>query len=108
MYNDSNQNVIAFTEKGAVYSWGFNSNGSLGLQNNNNSPILAPSPIQNGLAGVRITQVSCGYLFSLALSNNGEVSDVYKHFRTCNNNHGCVGFFLGLQWTWTAWKQFYN
>ena len=73
VYSDSSQHVISFTETGAVYSWGYNSNGSLGLQNNTNSPIYAPSPIQKGLEGVRITQVSCGYLFSLALSNNGEV-----------------------------------
>ena len=75
VYSDTNQHVISFTENGTVCSWGYNSNGSLGLQNNSNSPILTPSPIQNGLTGVRITQVSCGYLFSLALSNNGEVSD---------------------------------
>ena len=66
--------MISFTEKGAVYSWGNDSygNGYLGLQNNYNSP--TPSPIQNGLEGVRITQVSCGYSFNLALSNNGKVS----------------------------------
>ena len=32
---------------------------------------MAPSPIQNGLEGVRITHVSCGKEFSLALSDNG-------------------------------------
>ena len=88
MHNESNRYVIAFTEKGTVYSWGNDPNGFgyLGLQNNYNSPI--PTPMQNGLAGVRITQVSCGYIFSLALSNIGEVSDVYntscyfKYFHT--------------------------
>ena len=75
MYTNINQYVISFTEKGAVYSWGNDPNGYgyLGLQNNYNSP--TPSPVQNGLAGVRITQVSCGYYFSLALSSNGEVSN---------------------------------
>ena len=75
MHNVSNPYVISLTEKGTVYSWGKDPNGYgyLGLQNNLNSP--TPSPIQNGLAGVRITQVSCGYCFNLALSNNGEVSD---------------------------------
>ena len=80
--NDSDQCVISYTEKGTVYSWGNDSSyayGYLGLQNNYNSP--TPSPIQNGLAGVRITQVSCGYSFNLALSNNGKVS-VYKTLET--------------------------
>ena len=79
MYNDSNQYVILFTEKGTVYSWGNDSYGYgyLGLQKNLSSP--TPSPIQKGLEGVRITQVSCGYSFNLALSNNGKVR-VYKHF----------------------------
>ena len=87
MYSDSGQSVIAFTEKGTVYSWGYNSSGCLGLQNNSNSPILAPSPIQKGLEGFRITQVSCGRLFSLALSSNGEVMMLQcmfiKHFHAC-------------------------
>ena len=76
MHNEYNQYVAVFTEKGAVYSWGYDPNGYgyLGLQNNYNT--TTPSPIQNGLAGVRITQVSCGYIFSLALSNNGEVGHV--------------------------------
>ena len=73
VYGDSSLHVISLTKTGAVYSWGYNSNGCLGLQNNTNSPILAPSPIQKGLDNVRITQVSCGRLFNLALSNNGEV-----------------------------------
>ena len=76
MHNDTNQHVISFTEKGAVYSWGSNSSGCLGQQKNTK----CPSPIQNGLEGVRITQVSCGYRFSLALSNNGEVSDASYTF----------------------------
>ena len=60
------------TDDGAVYSWGNNSNGCLGLQNSSSS-VVAPSPIQNGLESVRITHVSCGKEFSLALSDNGEV-----------------------------------
>ena len=76
MHNESNQYVISFTEKGAVYIVGAMTQMDLdtliGLQNNYNTPI--PSPIQNILAGVSwITQVSCGYVFSLALSNNGDV-----------------------------------
>ena len=66
------QCIIAVTDDGAVYSWGYNSNGCLGLQNSSSS-VVAPSPIQNGLEGVRITNVSCGHQFSLALSDNGEV-----------------------------------
>ena len=88
MCNDSNQCVISYTEKGTVNSWGYDSSygyGYLGLQNNLSSP--TPSPIQNGLEGVRITQVSCGHSFNLALSNNGKVSDVYKTLHKCKLNN---------------------
>ena len=70
--DNARQCIIAVTDDGAVYSWGNNSNGCLGLQNSSSS-VVAPSPIQNGLEGVRITHVSCGKEFSLALSDNGEV-----------------------------------
>ena len=69
MYNDANQSVISFTGDGAVYSWGSNTNGALGRNDSN----LKPSVIQKGLDGVRITQVSCGSSFSLALSDKGQV-----------------------------------
>ena len=74
VYIDSEQlSVVAVTDDGSLYSWGDNSYNSLG-QNHSNSPVLAPTLIQQGLAGVKITQVSCGCLSSLALSNNGQVS----------------------------------
>ena len=64
--------VIALTDAGSLYSWGNNGNGCLG-QSHTNSPVLAPTLIQQGLAGVKITQVSCGYYFTLALSDKGKV-----------------------------------
>ena len=70
--DDTKQSIIVVTDDGAVYSWGYNSNGSLGLQNSRSS-VVTPSPMQNCLEGVRITHVSCGCQFSLALSDNGEV-----------------------------------
>ena len=74
VYSNSKQlSVIAVTDDGSLYSWGDNTYYSLG-QGHSNSPVLAPTLIQQGLAGVKITQVSCGYLYSLALSNTGQVS----------------------------------
>ena len=69
MYNDAHQSVISFTGDGAVYSWGSNSNGALGRNNSNPNP----SVVQKGIDGVRITQVSCGSSFTLALSDKGQV-----------------------------------
>ena len=65
--------VVAVTDGGALYSWGDNSYYSLG-QNHGNPTVLAPTLMQQGLAGIKITQVSCGLSFSLALSNTGQVS----------------------------------
>ena len=90
VYSDTSKYVISLTEMGAVYSWGYDPNGYgyLGLQNNYNPP--TPSPIQNGLAGVRITQVSCGCYFSLALSNNREVSNACKTLSYMQGNNMVV------------------
>ena len=64
--------VVALTDAGSLYSWGNNGNGCLG-QGHSNSPVLAPTLIQKGLAGIKITQVSCGHYFTLALSDKGKV-----------------------------------
>ena len=67
--------VIALTADGAMFGWGYNGNGEAGL-NHTNSPVLAPTPIQLNMAGIRITKVSCGCDHTLALSETGQVRNI--------------------------------
>ncbi|CAH1803231.1 unnamed protein product, partial [Owenia fusiformis] len=55
-------------ENGDVYGWGYNGNGQLGLGNNVNQP--NPVKVQ-GLTGVFIISVVCGYAHTMALSDEG-------------------------------------
>ena len=76
--SSSSPYVIAVTADGTMFGWGSNVHGEVG---HTNSPVLAPTPIQlSGMAGIRITKVSCGWLHNLALSEAGQVM---------NNPHDC-------------------
>ena len=61
--------VVAVSDAGSLYNWGDNSSYCLG-QGHGNTPVQAPTLIQQG---IKITQVSCGYYFTLALSDKGQV-----------------------------------
>lgn len=61
---------LALTESGEVYSWGYNYNGELGLNNTvcQNTPQLI-----TGFKGAKISHVACGLYHSLALTESGVV-----------------------------------
>jgi alpha-tubulin suppressor-like RCC1 family protein len=67
----SNDHVLALTSTGAVLAWGDNHWGQLGdgqTEAESDSPVQVPLP-----AGVRITAVSAGADYSLALTATGQV-----------------------------------
>ena len=67
-----NPHVIAVTADGTMFGWGY---GYAGL-NYTNSRVLAPTPIQLNMAGIKIAKVSCGCNHNLALSETGQVINV--------------------------------
>lgn len=69
--------VIAMAENGALFGWGYNGHGNLGL-GHTNSPVLAPTQIQQNITGVKMSKVACGNYHTLALSNSGQVMLVRK------------------------------
>uniref|UniRef100_K3WGV0 BTB domain-containing protein n=1 Tax=Globisporangium ultimum (strain ATCC 200006 / CBS 805.95 / DAOM BR144) TaxID=431595 RepID=K3WGV0_GLOUD len=73
---------VAVTEDGAVYTFGRNDYGQLGLGHTKN--VATPTLVET-LARVRIVQVACGCYHTLALSDDGKV---YPFGR---NNHGQLG-----------------
>ncbi|KAL4144597.1 hypothetical protein PRNP1_013726 [Phytophthora ramorum] len=70
------------TEGGAVYTFGRNDYGQLGL--GHKLHMAHPTPVES-LSRMRITQVACGCYHTLALSDDGKV---YPFGR---NNHGQLG-----------------
>ena len=64
--------VIAVTKNGALFGWGYNGHGNLGL-GHMNSPVLAPTQIQQNITGIKMSKVTCGKYHTLALSNSGQV-----------------------------------
>jgi serine/threonine protein kinase len=60
---------MALTESGRVYSWGYNSDGQLGIGNRDDSN--TPKPID--LNAIIIQRLSCGEYHSLLLSNDGVI-----------------------------------
>ena len=69
--------VIAVTKNGALFGWGYNSHGNLGL-GHANSPVLAPTHIQQNITGIKMSKVACGSYHTLALSDSGQVMVVRK------------------------------
>ena len=64
--------IIAVTKNGALFGWGYNGHGNLGL-GHMNSPVLAPTQIQQNVTGIKMSKVTCGNHHTLALSNSGQV-----------------------------------
>lgn len=67
--------VIAVTKDGALFGWGYNSHGNLGL-GHMNSPVLAPTKIQQNITGIKMSKVVCGNYHTLVLSDSGQVMAV--------------------------------
>ncbi|XP_048266273.1 RCC1 and BTB domain-containing protein 1 isoform X3 [Bombus terrestris] len=63
--------VLALTEEGKVYSWGYNDYCELGNRSTNEglTPTLIPSALNNEF----VVDIACGGHHSLALTNKGEV-----------------------------------
>ena len=61
---------LALTSTGALYAWGYNNIGQLGIGTTKNSkvPVLVHMP-----AGVTVTGIAAGQFFCLALSSTGKV-----------------------------------
>ena len=67
--------VIAVTKDGALFGWGYNGHGNLGL-GHMNSPVLAPTKIQQNITGIKMSKVVCGNYHTLVLSDSGQVMAV--------------------------------
>jgi alpha-tubulin suppressor-like RCC1 family protein len=61
------EHVAAIKEDGSLYTWGQNTNGGLGT----NDTIHRSIPIQTIAGGFSWKQVSCGWLHTAAIKNNG-------------------------------------
>ncbi|XP_037533808.1 probable E3 ubiquitin-protein ligase HERC4 [Nematolebias whitei] len=81
--------TLALNDKGQVFSWGQGSDGQLGL-NNFEECIRVPRNIKS-LSDVQITQISCGYWHSLALSKGSQI------FSWGQNRSGQLGLGLSGQ-----------
>jgi len=62
--------TIAVTDQGVVYGWGSNGKGQLGLEGF--TATYSPTVII-GLMGKKVTRVSCGYDFTVAVTDKGLV-----------------------------------
>jgi len=69
--------TVAVTDTGVVYGWGSNDKGQLGLDGF--TATFSPTLI-SGLAGKKVTRVSCGYDTTVAMTDKGLVY-------TFGNNH---------------------
>jgi len=63
---------LVLTKTGKVYSWGCNDDGAIGRETATDVGEMAPALV-DGLAGVTVTQISCGASHSLALDDKGTV-----------------------------------
>ena len=67
-----NRHILAITESGQVYSWGYNGNGELG--HGTTSPTTNPTPTKIAkLEQFQVKQVACGSSHSMALTRDGKV-----------------------------------
>jgi alpha-tubulin suppressor-like RCC1 family protein len=73
---------MALTEKGDVYSWGFNKYGQLGIGNtkNQNHPIRIDIKTQDFASIEKIEMISCGQKHSFLLANNGNIFTFGKNY----------------------------
>nr|CAH0100079.1 unnamed protein product [Daphnia galeata] len=79
----SGLHLLAFSDSGELYTWGYNTYSQLGNGNTNHT--LSPSLVGGVLAGKTVIQVGCGNHHCLALTNEGEV------FAWGQNNGGQCG-----------------
>jgi alpha-tubulin suppressor-like RCC1 family protein len=69
---------------GAVYGWGYNGYGELGI--GSTASQLIPVPV-TGLSGVTIVSIFAGYSFSAAIDSNGHLwCWGYNNFGACGNS----------------------
>ena len=66
--------MLAYTESGELYSWGHN--GYCQLGNGSTNQGLTPYLVTTHLQNKRVTKIAAGSHHSLALTEDGEVSDV--------------------------------
>ena len=66
--------TVALTKKGEVFTWGLNNNGQLG--HGDRKPRTVPTKVA-GLDWLVITQISCGYQHTAALTGKGELLTWY-------------------------------
>ena len=62
--------TAGLTKNGEVFTWGANSNGQLGHGDRRNRTV--PTKVAS-LAGLVITQISCGGFYTAALTDKGEL-----------------------------------
>ncbi|CAB3382843.1 Hypothetical predicted protein [Cloeon dipterum] len=67
----NNASVFAIASSGAVFAWGANTFGQLGLGSNGN--VMHPTKILGHLERKKVVQVACGRWHTLALTSKGEV-----------------------------------
>jgi len=79
----SGLHLLACTENGELYSWGYNTYSQLGNGTTNHSE--TPLLVKGSLAEKKVVQVRCGNHHSLALTSDGEV------YGWGQNNAGQVG-----------------
>ena len=89
----SNAFIITVTKNGALFGWGYNGNGNLGL-GHMNSPVLPPTQIQQNITGVKMSKVACGTNHTLALSNSGQVMVIRKTSMDIVNHYPCLYVYL--------------
>lgn len=65
-----NEHSLAVTLQGNVYAWGNNTNKQLGIGYNSPNKVDHPTRVYNVGS---VTQISCGYEHSVALTRAGEV-----------------------------------
>jgi alpha-tubulin suppressor-like RCC1 family protein len=69
--------TIGITDNGGVYGWGSNFNGELAIDESSLASVHYPIPLNfsgSDLGGKSIETFSLGYLFSVALTTDGEVA----------------------------------
>ena len=96
--------VIAVTKDGALFGWGYNGHGNLGL-GHMNSPVLAPTKIQQNITGIKMSKVVCGNYHTLVLSDSGQVMAVrITQYIITLLSIPLIGICFWIQWLWTTWK----
>ena len=65
--------ALALTDDGAIYSWGFNYSGQLGIGQSSDSTPLTDSPALIQVPGVSFSSIAAGGYHSLALTADGSI-----------------------------------